>query len=687
MTREQASKFCRDELNRNGLHHWHIRLTTSLQGNFLGMCSYKDECLILSAHHIDIHPDEEIINTIRHEIAHALTPGHRHDEVWASKAREIGCDNVAPCSNLSFTPDIIDAIRSGADVKIEFDEEVIRRPKYTVTRLQDKCEVCHKVAVTANETFIEIKDVTKPDVKIIKLTCGHMIIREIPKGTLFQTLQSDDGKTPYKFQINGMRFIESALASYKGAIVADEMGLGKTIQVLGYIKFHPEQGPFLIIVKSALKFQWFKEILRWCGVEYLAQVLDTSNEFVVPGLKCYIISYDLLIPKVRQTKTKTINQGFDITKLDFIKTVILDECQQIKNPDSSRTQQVRRIVKDKKVIGLSGTPWKNRGSEYFSILNMVHPTKFSSYAQFVHNWVDIYFDGNKSKQGGIRNIKMFKEYTQDFVIRREISDAEVDMPDVNRTVFNSELNNIEQRTYDDEESEFVKWYNQFIIDGTEDKVNGMQIIAKLARMRHITGLAKIPATMEFVDEFIEDTNRKLCIFVHHKDVGDILYRELKAKYGNDMPVVKITGEMNSYDRTESQDTFNNSPRALLIASTLAAGEGLNLQTCSDAIMHERQWNPQNEDQAAPGRFRRIGSTAKVINVIFTIADGTVDSILHNIVETKRGHFHNTMNRGELNAWNENSIVREMATTIVERWKAKNKNKPIPKYVESMQVTQ
>ena len=33
---------------------------------------------------------EEQMNTITHEVAHALTPGHHHDYIWASKHRELG---------------------------------------------------------------------------------------------------------------------------------------------------------------------------------------------------------------------------------------------------------------------------------------------------------------------------------------------------------------------------------------------------------------------------------------------------------------------------------------------------------------------------------------------------------------------------------------------------------------------
>ncbi len=75
----------------------------------------------------------------------------------------------------------------------------------------------------------------------------------------------------------------------------------------------------------------------------------------------------------------------------------------------------------------------------------------------------------------------------------------------------------------------------------------------------------------------------------------------------------------------------------MIASTLASGEGLNLQSCSDCVMHERQWNPSAEEQAE-GRFIRIGQLAQSVNAVYMHADDTVDTDLHNIVEGKRRAF-------------------------------------------------
>lgn len=713
MNRQRASELTRAELNKHGLTEWGVRLTTDANQPFLGMCSYRDKVIILNAHHIDLHGDAEVVCTIKHEVAHALTPGHAHDNVWADKAKEIGCDNTLPCSHLSFPDHVIDAIRSGATIELEIEEEhhVIRKPKYTIKRLQDNCPECGKVA---EELFnVEIPDREGNICRMITLKCFHIIKKIIPKGTPFETFISngwrDDVKTckhqwatpkecedgswqpnqcvkceQFKlrdFQVVGCRAAESGLATQKGFGIFDDMGLGKTMQGLGIIRFHDEYTPTLYIVKSALTFQWFKAIVTWLGPTYLPQIIRTGKDKVLPGLKSYIISYDLL-------------RRFPREKLDAIgiKLIMMDECQQIKNPDSSRTQEVRRLVglPGVKVLPLSGTPWKNRGEEFFPVLNMIDPIKFHSLQRYLDDWVEFYWEGNKKKQGGIKNPKKFREFVANLIIRREYDEVMEKFPVVNRAKLNIELDELAQSAYDDEVSDFAAWYNEKVIGGEEESISGIELLGKMARMRHITGLAKIPATLSFVESFVEDTERKLVIFVHHKDVGEYITRALsdtseetnkdwchlaKELILQGIKVLqytsKHTGKPEGFDR---QEEFNTSKRAIMIASTLACGEGLNLQTCADSILHERQWNPQNEEQATPGRFKRIGQLSNLINNTIIEANGTIDEHIGGLVEGKRGRFHAVMNKGQVATYNETEFARELAKLIVQKHKQKTGGK-------------
>ncbi len=541
-----------------------------------------------------------------------------------------------------------------------------------ITRLQDKCIVCNKVAKELMVTSVTNHDGS--ETKTIILECYHTIVKIIPKATPFKEFitaeQRDnkclheweknhcikcDGYKLFDFQVEGARFIETAIASGTGAGLFDEMGLGKTVTPLAYLHYHPERFPVLFIVKSGVKFQFFKEILRFLGMEYFSQVISTSRDPVIAGLKTYIIGYDLLR---RFDREKFVSVG--------IKTIILDECQQIKNPDSARTKEVRRLITDTNatIIPLSGTPWKNRGSEFFTVLNMLDPAKFPSYQGFLDTWVDFYWSGDKAKEGGIRNPKKFKEYISEIAIRRERKEVMSELPLISRNIHYTQLEGAEAKEYDEKVSDFVRFYNEEVLgDGGNDKATQTNMLAKMAKMRHITGLAKIPVTVEFVVNHINETGRKIVVFVHHRDVGELMFREFQKELDG-IPIMKMTAELSSEQRFELQEKFNRTESCVMIASTLAAGEGLNLQSCCDCVLHERQWNPANEEQAE-GRFIRIGQTAKNVTGTYTTAEGTIDDHLGLLVEQKRVNFHAAMNQGTAPSWNQGDLMKELASRIVK----------------------
>src|SRR5678816_2566501 len=128
MERIKAMQYLRQRLDDNGLRDWKCSIVQS--DKFLGMCIYRDKKIVLSALHVDTFPDFEIEDTINHEVAHAkCEPGVGHGEQWKMMASLLGA-NPKPCSDIGWSPELIDAIRSGDQIEITFEEEVVRKPKY-----------------------------------------------------------------------------------------------------------------------------------------------------------------------------------------------------------------------------------------------------------------------------------------------------------------------------------------------------------------------------------------------------------------------------------------------------------------------------------------------------------------------------------------------------------------------------
>lgn len=78
-------------MNLHGLESWSLRLNS--RKRVIGLCSYARMTLELSVHLIDTNEWQMVEQVILHEIAHALTEGHAHDEVWRETARAIGVKN------------------------------------------------------------------------------------------------------------------------------------------------------------------------------------------------------------------------------------------------------------------------------------------------------------------------------------------------------------------------------------------------------------------------------------------------------------------------------------------------------------------------------------------------------------------------------------------------------------------
>ncbi|WP_372736880.1 SprT-like domain-containing protein, partial [Nocardioides sp.] len=77
-------------LERHGLTEWQISFDNAKRR--AGVCRFGVKTIGLSAPLTTVHTDDEVRDTILHEIAHALAgPGHGHDAHWRALAQSIGC--------------------------------------------------------------------------------------------------------------------------------------------------------------------------------------------------------------------------------------------------------------------------------------------------------------------------------------------------------------------------------------------------------------------------------------------------------------------------------------------------------------------------------------------------------------------------------------------------------------------
>jgi len=102
MDLRRAEELALELMTKHGLRHssfavpggaWKFRFDGARKR--YGCCDYGARTISLSRHLTAINPEEQVRDTILHEIAHALVPSrHGHDRVWRRMAISIGCSGI-----------------------------------------------------------------------------------------------------------------------------------------------------------------------------------------------------------------------------------------------------------------------------------------------------------------------------------------------------------------------------------------------------------------------------------------------------------------------------------------------------------------------------------------------------------------------------------------------------------------
>lgn len=434
------------------------------------------------------------------------------------------------------------------------------------------------------------------------------------------------------YQIQGVSYMNFLHEYHFGGILADEMGLGKTIQTLTFLQYMKEKGhkgPNLIIVPTSVLPNWEREAQKFVPDMKRLVIYGSKRE----NLFKQIESSELII-----TTYALLRRDLDeLLKFEF-NAIILDEAQNIKNPNTITARSVRRMQARFRLC-LSGTPIENTLLELWSLFEFLMPGFLGSQAAFQKGFVKPIKDGDDDSLGYL------KARVKPFILRRTKNEVAKDLPPKVENIYYSALLEDQMELY----TALAKKLKEQVLQDVDEKGIGqsqISILDALLKLRQIcchprllkldmpglnTNLSsgKFEAFKDLVTSIIDD-GHKVLVFSQFVQMLHIIRNWLHMV---EIPFCYLDGT--SKDRFEQVDRFNNSPEIpIFLISLKAGGTGLNLTSADYVIHYDPWWNPAVEDQATD-RTHRIGQTRQVFSYKM-ICENTVEEKILKLQESKKG---------------------------------------------------
>ena len=411
----------------------------------------------------------------------------------------------------------------------------------------------------------------------------------------------------YPFQNEAVDFIHTNNGT---CLVADDVGIGKTIEALIYAR-EADVKSMLVVCPASVLYKWQDETSKWTGWD--SEIITTGKQ-VIQHERVAIMSYKVMLMRVHEL----CEHEFGL--------IVWDECHRINNP-KARSSIAAGMLRTTKRLFLSGTPMLNRPIELWSILHMMDSLTWKSYWAYATKYAgaekkSIWTKGGRRDvwdTSGATNLDELKQKISPVVIRRTRQEVLSDLPDLTRTKI---MVDISRKEYNSALLDFKSWLKA---NGSDATANAL---TKLNFLRQIIGNGKVESAIELAQEILQEPDRKVVLYAHHRSVVQRL-KESLHEYGVDT----IVGDDSNLKRAETARKFQNEslPRVLVISS--AGGEGIDLWRASVMIMVEREWNDSKEVQAE-GRLHRNGQTNSVL-VYYLVAHNTIDEDIDELISKKR----------------------------------------------------
>ncbi|MFM6356253.1 MAG: DEAD/DEAH box helicase [Planktothrix sp.] len=442
-----------------------------------------------------------------------------------------------------------------------------------------------------------------------------------------------------------------------GACLADDMGLGKTIEFIAFLLYLQEQNslenPVLLVCPTSVLGNWEREVKRFSPtlkvMVHHGDKRSKGRNFAkaIQDKNLVITSYPLTFRDEKELQGVTW-QG-----------LVLDEAQNIKNPDAKQSKTVRNINASFK-IALTGTPVENRLAELWSIMDFLNPGYLGQRAFFQRR-----FAIPIEKYGDTDSLKILRSLVQPFILRRLKTDKDIiqDLPEKQENTVFCPLTT-EQATL----------YQKIVDDSLQkiDEAQGIQrhgmILALLVKLKQVCNhpvlleskvktskksekpeliktqySGKLQRLTEMLDELLAEGDRAL-IFTQFAEWGKLLQPYLEHYFKRE--ILFLYGSTRKNQREEMIDRFQNDPQAppIMILSLKAGGVGLNLTRANHVFHFDRWWNPAVENQATDRVFR-IGQTRNV-QVHKFVCTGTLEEKINDLIESKKALAEQVVSAGE-----------------------------------------
>jgi superfamily II DNA or RNA helicase len=448
------------------------------------------------------------------------------------------------------------------------------------------------------------------------------------------------------YQVRGFSWLAYLRQYGLGACLADDMGLGKTIQALALILSDHEAGvrrPVLIACPLSVVSNWKKEAERFTpGLSIL--VHHGVDREKAAAFRSSVAKHAIVV-----TSYSLLARDFETLREIRWGGVILDEAQNVKNPQTLQARAARALEADYR-IALTGTPVENHVGDLWSIMEFLNPGLLGSQAEFKKQFfTPIELGGDKEAAERLARL------TRPFVLRRLKTDKSIirDLPD-----------KLEMKVFCNLTKEQASLYAavgreaEAAIEGADGIKRRGLILAALTKLKqvcnhpaHFLGdnsrlenrSGKLARLCEMLEEVLESGERAL-VFTQYVVMGELLQRHITETFGRE--ALFLHGGVPRAKRDLMVERFQAKGEgpSVFVLSLKAGGTGLNLTRATHVFHYDRWWNPAVENQATDRAFR-IGQTRNVQVHKFVCA-GTLEEKIDAMLERKKEVAERIVGAGE-----------------------------------------